>query len=222
LGGDVPDNRRLSEELQHLIAAFGERSVQVREVLEIMQGRGYTLLLILLTFPFCTPIPLPGLSSPFGLVVAFIGLRLAFGQKPWLPERLLNTRLPARFFPKLLSATRRVVRGLEWLSKARLTYIFDWRVVQHGIGIIIFVCGLLLVLPLPIPFSNGFPAFTVLLLAMATIEKDGYMAMAGGGLFVLTLAFFATIFWGGAEVAVFLKDFFGDMFKPDDEPVSGN
>jgi hypothetical protein len=37
-------------------------------------------------FPFCTPIPLPGFSLPFGLVIAIIGLRLALGQKPWLPR----------------------------------------------------------------------------------------------------------------------------------------
>lgn len=214
--------RRLSEELQRLIEAFAERSVRLREVLEVMHGRGYTMLLILLTFPFCTPLPLPGFSMPFGLVVAFIGLRLALGQKPWLPARLLDTRLPMRFFPRVLAATRRLVRGLEFLLKPRLGHMLRWGAVRHGIGAMILACGLLLMLPLPIPFSNGLPALTVLLLAAATLEDDGYVALAGGGVFILTLAFFAAIFWGGAEVAGFIKERFGDLLKPDDAPATSD
>ena len=63
-GTDGIAPRRLSEELQRLIESFAERSVRLREVLEVMHGRGYTMLLILVTFPFCTPIPLPSFSAP--------------------------------------------------------------------------------------------------------------------------------------------------------------
>lgn len=40
--------RRLSEEIAALIAAFAERSVTLRELTEVLRGRAYTLLLILL------------------------------------------------------------------------------------------------------------------------------------------------------------------------------
>lgn len=96
--GCVPRPLRLSEEIAGLLGVFAERSVTLREVMEVLRGRAYTLLLILLVLPFCTPIPLPGISTPFGLVVAVIGFRLALGQKPWLPARLLDTQLPASIF----------------------------------------------------------------------------------------------------------------------------
>src|SRR5688572_13594976 len=83
--------RRLSEELAALVEAFAERSVTLQEVLEVLHGRAYTLLLFFLALPFCTPIPLPGVSTPFGIVIALIGFRLSLGQKPWLPKKLLNT-----------------------------------------------------------------------------------------------------------------------------------
>jgi len=204
---------RFSEELGRLMAAFSERAVPLREVLEVMQNRGYTVLLILLAFPFCTPIPLPGVSMPFGLVIAFIGLRLTLGQKPWLPARLLDTQLPSKYFTRLLVATRRLVHWLEWLLKPRLGYLFHWSPARHGIGAMILVCGFLLMLPLPIPFSNGLPALTILLLASAMLEEDGYFAIAGGFSFLLALAFFAAIFWGGTEVAGWLKDHFEMFFK---------
>lgn len=211
---------RLSDELQHLISLFAERSVRVREVLAVLHKRGYTVLLILLAFPFCTPIPLPGVSIPFGVVIAFIGLRLALGQKPWLPGRLLDTELPAKFFPRLLGATRRLVRFLEYFLRPRLGRVLRWPVTRHLVGVMILACGLLMMLPLPLPFSNGLPAMTVLLLAAAMLEEDGYAAVAGGALFGLSLAFFAITFWGGTEAVGFLKDFVGDYLQPDDEPYA--
>lgn len=212
--------RHLSDELQQLIETFAERSVRLRELLEVMRGRGYIMLLILLTFPFCTPIPLPGVSTPFGLVVAFIGFRLALLQKPWLPAWLLDKELPARFFPRVLSATRRLARWLERFLKPRLSNMLTWQPVQHVIGMMILICGVLMLLPFPIPYSNGLPALTVLLLAAAMLEEDGYMALAGSVVFVLTLAFFGAIFWGGAEALEFLRKFFGDILTPDDAPAS--
>ena len=85
-------------------------------------------------------------------------------------------------------------------------------------GALICVFGLLMALPFPIPFSNGLPALAVVLLAAAMLEEDGYFALAGGVVFVLALAFFAAIVWGGAEIVNFIKDAFGDVFKPDDVP----
>ena len=60
------------------------------------------------------------------------------------------------------------------------------------------VCGLLLLLPIPLPFSNGLPALTVVLLAAAMLERDGYFVLAGLLLFALTAAYFGSLFFGGA------------------------
>jgi hypothetical protein len=212
-----PAGSRLSAELERLIGAFSERAVCLREVLEVTHGRGFNLLLLLLAFPFCTPIPLPGVSTPFGLVIAFIGLRLALGQEPWLPARLLDKQLPPRFFPRFLAATRRLVRWLEYFLKPRFIQVMRGRLVRRSMGLIIFCSGLLLLLPLPIPFSNSLPAMTIVLLAAAMLEDDGGVAVAGGAFFILTLAFFALIFWGGTEAIDWLEDRFGGILDPDYE-----
>jgi len=212
--------RHFSEEIDRLIAAFAERAVRLRDVLEVMHSRGYTVLLMLLALPFCTPIPLPGLSGPFGLVIAFISLRLALGRKPWLPARLLDTQLPPKFFPRFLAATQRLLRWLERFLKPRLGHLVRWPVARRFIGATVCVCGLLMTLPVPIPFSNGLPALAVVLFAAAMLEEDGYFAIAGAGMFLLALAFFAAILWGGAELVDFLKEAFGNVFKPDDAPAA--
>ena len=184
---------------------LAERSVTLRDVVVVLRGRAYTLLLILLALPFCTPIPLPGLSTPFGLVIAMIGFRLSLRQKPWLPNRLLDTTLPPRFFTRVLSATKRITRFLEWGLRPRLTFLIDQRVLSHLWGVMILACGLLLLLPLPIPFSNLLPALVVILTAAALLERDGYCAVAATMMMLLTLAFYAALVWGGAEGLDWLK-----------------
>ena len=56
--------RKLSEEIEGLIAAFGEGPVTLRGMMAVLRGRAYILAVFLLALPFCTPIPLPGLSTP--------------------------------------------------------------------------------------------------------------------------------------------------------------
>lgn len=197
---------RLSEEIGQLVTAFSERPVRLREVLEVTQGRGYTLLLALLSLPFCTPIPLPGLSTPFGLVIALIGFRLSLRQQPWLPQRLLDVELPATFFPSFLAATGRLVRGMECFLRPRWTVLLDAGMLHHAYGLMILVCGVLLLLPLPVPFSNFMPALTVVLLAAAMLEQDGYFVVAGLVVFAMTLMFFAAILFGSAATVNWLHD----------------
>jgi hypothetical protein len=202
---EKPRPKKLSEELHGLVEAFAERAVTLRDVIGVLKGRAYTLLLILLALPFCTPIPLPGLSTLFGMIIALIGFRLSLRLNPWLPARLLDAYLPPRFFQKLLRATLRILRGIEYFLRPRWSYLVDTRPLHHLYGAVICMCGLFLLLPLPVPFSNLFPALTVVFLASAILERDGFFVLAGGLMFVFTLAFFGGLAWGGLETFDFLR-----------------
>ena len=93
-----------SEELRQLANQFTDRPATLAAILTTTQGRGFGLLLVLICLPFLTPIPLMGLSTPFGFVVFLIGTRLALGRQPWLPRRLLEHELPRGFITKILNA----------------------------------------------------------------------------------------------------------------------
>lgn len=188
-----------SAELQMLAEKFADRPAQLSEILEATHGRGFALLLIFISLPFVTPIPLPGLSTPFGLTVALIGARLAIGKKPWLPRRLLEWKLPSGFLTKILRAAGRVVRVLEFLLKPRWLFIHDSGVFQKAAGTMILLSGLLLLLPLPIPFTNLFPAATVVLLAASSLERDGVCFLAGCVMFALGVAYFVLLSFGGVH-----------------------
>ena len=107
LAGDAP--RKLSDDLAAILREFEVETVTLREVMAVLHGRGFLLLIMLLALPFSVPLPLPGLSTPFGFVIALIGLRLVLGQKPWLPARLLDTELSPTLFVRVFTATRKII-----------------------------------------------------------------------------------------------------------------
>jgi hypothetical protein len=191
---------KFSHELQELALRFANRPVRLSELLDATQGRGFNLLLLMIGLPFLSPIPLLGVSTPFGFVVLFIGARLALGRQPWLPQRLLRRELPARFIARVLAASIRMAHWMEVLLRPRLDYLHaQWLYRRIG-GTLIMLSGLLLLLPLPIPLTNSLPALTVVLLAAGAMERDGLFFLAGCAVFALTLAYFGVLTFGGAHI----------------------
>lgn len=185
--------RKLSEVLALLVREFEVETVTLREAIALLEGRGYVLLVMILALPFTTPIPLPGVSTPFGLVIALIGLRLALGQKPWLPARLLNTTLPPTLFAKLFAATQKIMRWLEYLLRPRLVWMTESAALRQLHAVPIFFAALLLLLPLPVPFSNALPGWAILLLAAGLLERDGLFILAGYLMFAASVVFFGVL-----------------------------
>lgn len=175
---------------------FAERPVTLREVIYTLRGRAYTLLLILLSLPFITPLPLPGLSTPFGLAIGFIALRLSLGQRPWLPMKLQRKELPAGFFSKVFTVAARVIAFLEKFLRPRLAPLTASVALLRLHAFVILLAALTLLLPLPIPFTNSFPAWAILLLAAGLLERDGIFIIAGYVVFVLGVLYF--VFLGEA------------------------
>lgn len=197
---------KFTEEIDGLLASLSEHPISLRELLTVMKGRAYTLLLIFLAMPFCLPIPLPGLSTVFGAVIALIGLRLSLRQEPWLPERMLNTTIAPKILRNILLATRKLSRVFELLLRPRLVGLVEWTLLHHLNGAMICISGLLLLLPLPVPFSNILPAITIILLAAAMLERDGLLVIFGIIAFVANCFFFAGIFAIGAKAVLWLRD----------------
>lgn len=192
----APTTRKLSEELTELAARFSERAITLRDVILQLRERAYSLLLILLALPFLTPIPLPGLSTPFGLAIAFIALRMALGKRPWLPKNLQRRQLPAGFFVEVLRVSARILRFLEALLKPRWSAFVDPEGLRRLHACLILVSACVLLLPLPIPFSNTFPAWAVVLVAAGMLERDGLMVGLGWCVFLGGVAYF--VFLGEA------------------------
>ena len=196
----LPPPPKLSVELARLRDQAAERAVTLREVIYTLQGRAYLLLVLLLALPFITPIPLPGLSTPFGLAILLIAARLSFGQRPWLSMKLQRKELPAGFLRKLFAVAERVLRFLERFLRPRLTFVTDTPLLAQLHAVLMLLAALALLLPLPIPFTNSFPAWTILLLAAGLLERDGLFILGGYLVFIAGVFYF--IFLGEATAAL--------------------
>jgi len=205
--------RKLSDEFTLILREFEVETVTLREVIGLLHGRGYVLLVMLLALPFCTPVPLPGLSTPFGLVIALIGVRLAMGAKPWLPARLLDIRLPPNIFAKVFALTRKMVLGFERLLRPRLLWVTSSARREQLHAIPIVLCALMLLLPLPVPFSNIIPSWGILLVAGGLLERDGVFILAGHVATLLATAFFVAIGFFGVEAFDFIKHWIAGLFS---------
>jgi hypothetical protein len=187
---DPTVTRKLSDEFALILKEFEVETVTLREVLGLLHGRGYVVLVMLLALPFCQPLPLPGLSTPLGLIIAMIGGRLALGHKPWLPRKLLDTRLPPKLFVKGFALTQKIVSWFERFLRPRLLWVTGSPGREQFHAVPIVICALLLLLPLPLPFSNVIPAWGVMLIAGGLLERDGKFIIGGYVATVASIVYF--------------------------------
>jgi len=203
------EREKLSVLMKRLAAEFSERPLGFDELVAFTQGRAYDILLIFLSLPFLTPVPLPFLSTAFGSIMALIGARLAFGQRPWLPQRLLQRKVEGHHLARILAAASHVLGWMEFFLRPRLGFVHTTWIFQRLTGALIALSGGFLMLPLPIPFSNILPAATVLLLAAGALERDGIFFFAGCLLFAVNVAFFGALAVGGVEGVSWILEWSG-------------
>lgn len=188
----------LSSDLETLRVGSSGRAMSIDELQGALKGRGVAMLLLLLALPFCF-IPVPGLSTPFGIAVVLIGIRIAFRQKHWWPKLIGKRSISAARLEKLLRGGIRFAKIMEKLVKPRMCYLHCWPGAMTLIGLGIAAGGLLLLLPLPIPFSNMVPAWAVVFLTAGMMERDGLVVLLGHALTLLSWGLIAAAWFFGME-----------------------
>lgn len=179
-----------------LLLKKADSDLTIAEVLKILAGRGYPLLLILFSLPFCQPIQIPGLSTPFGILIGFIGLRIAFGHRVWLPKYILEKKLSKEVIHQMSSKGLWLTQKISKFTFARWKLISQNPLFQVINGLVVAILGLILALPLPIPLSNIICAWAILFMSIGLLEDDGIfitLAYAIGAFSILSLIFLISL-----------------------------
>jgi hypothetical protein len=177
---------------------------EIGQLLDIFNRRGYGLVLLFLIVPSLTPIPIPGLGSAFGVLVAIQGLAMIFAVTPRLPKRIARLRIKSQTTILICNGCCHLFKIVEKFIRPRLT-VFSRQPFSFINGLLIFVGGCVLSLPLILPFSNFVPAFLVLLICLGTIEDDGLMILIGYLYFISFIILFALF---GPRLIEFLRNIF--------------
>lgn len=190
-----PPARSFEESIAILKERAQEETIYIKTLFEVFARRGFPLFIIVLALPFCQPIQIPGMSTPFGLVIAFLGFRLLFGQKIWLPKWLRDKPLSKQFLNKVLFRSLRFVKKCDKLCRSRLVF-FAKNPVMYGLNCFLtIVLGLFLALPLPIPLSNIAAGWALLFLHFGLLEDDGLLIILSYIITAICIGFFVGIYW---------------------------
>jgi hypothetical protein len=178
----------------------------LRELLARLGERGLLIFSMILTIPFLLPISIPGSSLPFGLLIALNAIGVITHRSPWLPNCLMSRRLTAEHLGKVLEKGGRLFERLERLVHPRLFPLTHGPTIGRLNGLLLALSGIMLMAPLPLPFSNTLPAYAALLLAAGTLERDGHAVLAGYVMVFLTIVYFGVVaIVGGAGTKVLLS-----------------
>lgn len=185
--------RRTLQDVQASVAEDG--TLAIADLLDRLQTRSWPVVLLVVVVPFTTPVPTMGLSAPFGLGAAAIGIGLALGRTPRLPRRVREARVPPLLTTGMTRAAEALVARLEYWVRPRMRGLATSGPALLTTGIAIAVAGFLLALPLPIPFSNALPAWTILFLAAGLLTEDGVLSLIGWAIAAATVVAFAVLGW---------------------------
>ncbi len=77
----------LSADFRRLLAVKGGSDMTLGDIVSAVGDRGFGILFVLLSLPSALPVPAPGYSTPFGVVLFLLSLQLLAGRPvPWIPE----------------------------------------------------------------------------------------------------------------------------------------
>lgn len=168
--------------------------VSLRIFFKALQGRGKPLILLLLSLPFCLPLQIPGTSTLFGIAILFIGIRLAFGKKIWLPKFLLDKKISLKTCKKIFHHALWIINKLKKITRSRLGLICKHKVSHLVHGLFIALLGFFLALPLPIPLTNLIAAWGIFFVSLGLLEDDGLMILIGYSIIILCAFLIVLIF----------------------------
>lgn len=204
---------RLSTELQRFFWEE-ERSPQVTlaEILLLAEERIFGFLFVVLSLPSALPVPAPGYSTPFGLLIFLLAIQLIVGAKtPWMPERISRYGIELTKVQGVVKAGLPWLRRIETLSRPRLMPVCTSLAGRVILGIAIALMGISMMIP--IPGTNTLPAMGIFVTGFGLLEDDGAISLAGlvlclmGG--ILSISILLALLLGGSSLLDLLKQWLG-------------
>jgi hypothetical protein len=195
------EDRRLADDLDALLKHADGKPISVGEVMQVLSDRGHAVLILLLAGPFVF-IPIPGLSTAFGLALIILGGCVMLGVKPWLPNFICRRQIRYELLTKIVHGVERVLKWVEKIAKPRLGFMTH-RGMNWASGLTLISLAFLFALPIPIPGNNIPPALGMVIVAFGLLERDGLLVLVGHAynLILIAVLFLAgNLLWRSIQV----------------------
>ncbi|PHS40387.1 MAG: hypothetical protein COB07_04630 [Sulfurovum sp.] len=170
----------LQEKLDQLSTEASQGSMTLGDGIHRLAvgGSQYAIPLLLLSLINAIPVPSFGLKSLLGVVVSLLGLQMFLGKhSAWMPLWFTNLPLHPTASQKVAKAAKRFLPTLEKFVKPRYNWI-KHKLLLSLLGLVIFLIGL--VMMLPIPGSKILTSPALLALSLGLIKEDGLLILLAG------------------------------------------
>ena len=201
---------RLSAEL-HRFFFETERPTHVTlsDILGLAQERVFGFLFVILALPSALPIPAPGYSIPFGVLMLLLAVQLIIGaQQPWFPQRFAQHQFELKTVQGILKAGLPWLQRIEAITRPRYTPVCTSFAGRLVIGCAIALMSISMMIP--IPGTNTLPAIGVFVTGFGLLEDDGAISLGGLALCLLgltvSISILVAVVWGGSNLLELLKD----------------
>ena len=170
---------KLSTELDRTFLQ-GDRteSITLRDLLDLASERTFGFLFVLLALPSALPVPAPGYSVPFGILLFLLAMQLVIGAKqPWLPPAWLDRGIKPETANGIIRKAIPWLQRVEVFSRPRLTALCTSRLGSAAIGLVValLACSMMI----PIPGTNTIPAMGIFLIGFGLLDDDGFISLVG-------------------------------------------
>lgn len=156
-------------------AGEGER-VSVGDIVGALRDRSFAPLMVVFSVPNVL-LFIPGSSVFTGLPLILLAVQLIAGRSDvWLPRIVADRSIERSAFRRIVAVSVPYVERFERLAKPRW-WPNSHMLAERMIGAATLILAVFLFLP--IPFGNGLPALSIIMLALGVGERDGYW-LAGG------------------------------------------
>ncbi len=179
----------LSAILNRLALHSEKGDLSLDDLIRQVGDKGYGILLVLLALPSAIPVPAAGYSTPFGILLAILGLQMLLGRKTlWLPKWAKSKTIKSAFAVKMFRTAHKVFHFIERFVQPRLSWIAGpWGIPLMGLLVILMAALMIL----PIPLTNTAPAAVIFLIGTGLTEDDGLIAAGACLAGILALLFYA-------------------------------
>ncbi|MBP0001201.1 MAG: exopolysaccharide biosynthesis protein [Cyanobacteria bacterium SID2] len=152
--------------------------VKLADVLEIAGERSFGFLFVLLAFPSALPVPAPGYSIPFGILMLWLAVQLVVGrERPYFFQSWLDRDVPLKAVQGVLAKGLPWLQRIEVLSRPRFSYICTSLTGRVVLGLAIALMSISMMVP--IPGTNTLPAMGIFVVGFGLLEDDGLISLSG-------------------------------------------
>lgn len=185
-------NSNLSIIIENLIISLRKHDLTIGDLFQELGDRSHAIIIMIFSLPFLTPIPLPGVSVFFGVIVMISSVAMIFDTPIRLPKKIEKSIISS---PKIADALQFLIKYIwkfEKLIHKRGILFVENRIAKTIYCVLIFVSAFLLSLPLP-PGTNFPPALSCLLLSLGMLERDFFIILLGLIWFVVMMFLFSSM-----------------------------